>query len=153
MAGKYIHTLYSQKTGLDITAEVKESKDKKTRSGMVQLRFFHLQAPTEGKTTQIKFNLEPWEAYDLFLKIGKVFRDGGKAKLTHKFKNGDSVEIVTNVAVEKWERGDKSGLGIAAGRDKDFISVPINMDNASRFLYVGEFLKFLSTRQQFVDKV
>lgn len=150
MAGKYIHTLYSQKTGLDITAEMKENEKKNVRTGMVQLRFFHLQAPTEGKTTQIKFNLEPWEAYDLFLRINKVFRDGGKEKITHKFKTGDT-EIVTNVAVEKWERNGKSGLGIAAGRDKDFISVPINQDNASRFLYVGEFLKFLSTRQQFVD--
>lgn len=151
MAGKYIHTIYSQKTGVDICAETKENETKRIRSGMVQLRFFHLQAPTDGKTTQIKFNCEPWEAYDLFLRMNKVWREGGKEKITHKFKSGDD-EIVTNVTVEKWERNGKSGLGIAAGRAKDFISVPINSDNATRFLFAAEFLKFLSTRQQFVDK-
>ncbi len=150
MSGKYIHTLYSQKSGLDVAGVVKEVEKKNIRTGMVQLRFFHLQPPTEGKITQIKFNLEPWEAYDLYLRINKVFREGGKEKITHKFKTGDT-EIVTSVTVEKWERNGKSGLGIAAGRDKDFISVPISQDNGSRFLYVGEFLKFLSTRQQFVE--
>ncbi len=150
MSGKYVHTLYSQKSGLDIAGVVKELEKKNIRTGMVQLRFFHLLPPVERKITQIKFNLEPWEAYDLFLRINKVFRDGGKEKITHKFKTADR-EIVTSVTVEKWERDGKAGLGIAAGRDKDFISVPISQDNASRFLYVGEFLKFLSTHQQFVE--
>ena len=150
MPGKYIYTLYSQKSGLDIAGVVKEIEKKNIRTGMVQLRFFLLQPPAEGKITQIKFNLEPWEAYDLYLRITKVYRDGGKEKITHKFTIGDT-EISTSVTVEKWERNGKSGLGIAAGRDKDFISVPISQDTASRFLYVGEFLKFLSTRQQFVE--
>src|ERR1039457_5577721 len=99
MAGKYIHTLYSLKTGLDIIAETKENESKNLRTGMVQLRFFHLQSPTDGKITQIKFNLDPWEAYDMYLKINKVWKEGGKEKITHKFKNGKQEEVITSVVL------------------------------------------------------
>lgn len=152
MAIKRVLTIYSQKTGLDIIGEVKENDSKSIREGQVQLRFFHLQAPTDGKTTQIKFRLEPWEAYDLYMRMNKVYKNGGKEKITHKFKPAGKDEIVTSVTAEKWERNGKTGLGIAVGRANDFISVPINIDNASRFLHAAKFLEFLSTTQQWVDK-
>jgi len=153
MAIKQVLTIYSQKTGLDIAAEAKENESKSQREGIVQFRFFNLQSPTDGKTTQIKFNCEPWEAYDLSLRMQKVFLEGGKEKITHKFKSPKSgEEIVTNLIVEKWERNGKSGLGISVGRGEDFISVPISMDNVSRFLHAARFLEYLSTSQQWVDK-
>lgn len=151
MAPKRTHELYSKDTGLEITAETKENGKKE---GFVQLRFFSLQPPVEGKTTQIKFLMAPFEAYDLSLKINKVFREGGKQTITHKFKQGD-VEISTKVTVEKWERGDKGGFGIAVGRSgsqEGFISVPLGKESAGHFLFVAEFLKYLSTAQSWVDK-
>jgi hypothetical protein len=153
MAARLIFPLYSQNSGLEITPEVKSNNGKATMAGIVQLRFFLLQAPgAAGKTTQIKFQMEPWEAFDLSMRMTKVFTDGGKEKLTHKFTPGEGQEIVTSVTIEKWERAGKSGLGIAVGRGESFISVPVGKDSISRFLYAAEFLKFLSTRQGWVDK-
>ena len=154
MSAKFIYPIFSQKSGLEISAETKESREGSRvteRSGRVQLRFFLLEPPSEGKTTQLKFICEPFEAYDLFLKINRVVEFPGKEKLTHKFRNGDGVEIVTTVTVEHWQRGEKSGFGFSAGRGNDFISVPISQDQITRFLYAGEFLRFLSTSQQWVE--
>jgi hypothetical protein len=153
MAAKHIFPLYSRNSGLEITPETKESGTKKTKAGMVQLRFFLLKAPGEaGKTTQIKFQLQPWEAFDLCARMNKIVRDGGKDKITHKFiPSGDAAEVVTTVTIEKWERNGKSGLGIAVGRGDTFISVPVDQASTTRFLYAAEFLKFLSTRQGWVD--
>jgi hypothetical protein len=152
MAARLIFPLYSQNSGLEITPEVKTNNGKATKTGIVQLRFFLLQAPGgAGKITQIKFQLEPWEAFDLSMRMAKVFNEGGKERLTHKFTPTGSPEIVTSVTIEKWERAGKSGLGIAVGRGESFISVPVGKDSTSRFLYAAEFLKFLSTRQGWVD--
>lgn len=148
MAIKRFLALYSQKAGVEVSGEVKENGKKK--EGYVQLRFFLLESPTDTKLTQIKFVCEPWECYDLFLKMNKVFRDGGKEKITHKFQKGDT-EIVTSITVEKWERNGRGGFGIAAGRTEGFISVPLGMDCASRFLHFAKFLEFLSVQQQWVD--
>ncbi|MDA8413840.1 MAG: hypothetical protein M0023_08630 [Desulfobacteraceae bacterium] len=124
MAAKLIFPLYSLNSGLEITPEVKSNIGKATKAGIVQLRFFLLQSPdAAGKTTQIKFQMEPWEAFDLSMRMTKVFNEGGKEKLIHKFTPGEGPEIVTSVTIEKWERAGKSGLGIAAGRGESFISV------------------------------
>lgn len=154
MGKKYVLPVFSQKSGLEISAEMKETREgnRVERTGRVQLRFFLLQSPTEGKTTQLKFICEPFEAYDLFLKIKKLAHAPGKEKLTHRFKNGEE-EIVTTVAVEHWQRGDKSGFGFSAGRGNDFISVPISHDQGARFFYAGEFLRFLSFEQQWHETV
>lgn len=153
MSVKHIFPLYSQNSGLEITPEIKVNSGKGQSEGRVQLRFFLLQAPgANGKTTQIKFLMEPWEAFDLALRMDKVFREGGKEKLTHKFIPAGGQEMITSVTIEKWERGGKSGLGIAVGRGDAFISVPVGKDSVSRFLYAAEFLKYLSTRQGWVDR-
>ena len=154
MGAKHIFSLYSLRSGLEITPEIKVNGAKGTSEGRVQLRFFLLQAPgaAGGKATQIKFLLEPWESFDLALRMEKIFRAGGKEKITHKFTPPGQPEMITSVTVEKWQRGDKSGLGLAAGRGDSFISVPVGNDSASRYLYAAEFLRFLSTKQGWIDR-
>lgn len=152
MAVKHVFPLYAQNAGLEITPETKEHIGKSKKEGIIQLRFFLFQSPADGKITQIKFQCEPWEAYDLALRMNKVVSDGGKERLTHKFKPAGGQEITTSVTIEKWERGGKSGLGIAVGRGNSFISVPVAKENVSRFLYAAEFLRFLATQQQWIDK-
>lgn len=155
MSAKHIFSLYSIKSGIEITPEIKVNDAKGQAEGRVQLRFFHLLAPgtaAGGKATQVKFLLEPWEAFDLALRMEKVQREGGKEKITHKFTPPGQAEMVTSVTVEKWERGGKSGLGLAVGRGDSFISVPVGNDSVSRFLYAAEFLRFLSTRQGWINK-
>ncbi len=154
MSYKHIFSLYSKNAGLEITPEIRVNSSKGTSEGRVQLRFFLLQAPgaAGNKATQIKFLLEPWEAFDLSLRMEKVFKESGKEKITHKFKPPGQAEMITSVTIEKWERGDKSGLGLAVGRGDSFISVPIGNDSTSRYLYAAEFLRFLSTRQGWVDR-
>jgi len=122
---------------------------------MVQLRFFLIQEPgaaAGGKLGQIRFRLEPWEAYDLSLRMVRICRDGGKEKIVHKFTPTGGKEMVTSVTIDKWERAGKSGLGLAVSRADSFISVPIAKDSVSRYLYLAEFLKFLSCRQGWIDK-
>ena len=104
-----------------------------------------------GKATQIKFLLEPFEAHDLSLRMLKVNLEGGKTKFVHKFGTGEA-EMVTNLTIEKWERGGKSGLGLAVGRGESFISVPVNADSIPRVLFAAEFLRSMSVRQCWVDK-
>ncbi|MBC8017388.1 MAG: hypothetical protein H7X83_02565 [Verrucomicrobia bacterium] len=153
MGAKRIFSLYSQNSGLEITPEIKINAGKGQSEGRVQLRFFLLQSPgSTGKTTQLKFLLEPWEAFDLALRMDKTFKDGGKEKIVHKFTPAGSPEMITSLTVEKWERAGKSGLGIAVGRGDAFISVPVGKVSTSRFLYAAEFLRFLSTRQGWVDR-
>ncbi|MFA7405204.1 MAG: hypothetical protein WC007_14510 [Pelobacteraceae bacterium] len=152
MSAKLIFSLYSQNSGMEITPAIKVNGTKGTSEGRVQLRFFLLKAPGEGgKTTQIKFVLEPFEAFDLFLRMHKVHSEGGKEKIVHKFVTG-TTETITNLTVEKWERGGKSGLGFAVGRGEAFISVPVNKDSISRFLFAAEFLRSMSVRQSWVDR-
>ena len=149
-----IFALYSQNSGLEITPEIKVNESKGSSEGRIQIRFFLLQAPgAAGKATQIKFLMEPWEAHDLSARMEKVFNSGnGKEKLTHKFTPPGQKEVVTNLTIDRWERGGKSGLGIAVSRGESFISVPIGKDSASRFIFAAEFLKFLSTSQSWQDK-
>jgi len=155
MSAKHMFSLYSLKSGIEITPEIKVNDTKGQAEGRVMLRFFLLQAPgaaAAGKATQIKFLLEPWEAFDLALRMEKVFQNGGKEKITHKFTPPGQAEMVTSVTIDKWKNGQKSGLGIAVARGDSFISVPVGADSVSRFLYAAEFLRFLSTRQGWINK-
>ena len=154
MSAKHTFTLYSANSGIEVTPDIKAHRG--TCEGRVQLRFFLIREPgpaaAGGKLGQIKFILEPWEAYDLSLRMVRVCRDGGKEKLTHKFTPTGGKEVTTSVTVDKWERAGKSGLGLAVSRADSFISVPIAKDSVSRYLYLAEFLKFLSCRQGWIDK-
>jgi hypothetical protein len=134
--------IYSKSTGVEIGPGEKRA-DGRPAEGRIVLRFFKLE---EGAAV-VRFMVEPWEAFDLSGKIGRICRDGGKEKLTHKFE-GNEGKVVTTLSVERWERGGKSGCAISIQRDKDSINVPAD---DGRFLFAAEFLRFLSNAQSWVD--
>lgn len=154
----HCYEIYSQSTGVEIRAAIKSSEEHgqvKERSGRIHLRFFKLTPRTKPEeVTQIRFICEPDEAFGLFLMIQQVAGSSVpcKEKLApHKFTAGEQgAETVTTVSAEKWERGGKSGYALSVGRGKDFISVPIPL---AKFLFAGEFLRFLSTDQCWVERV
>jgi hypothetical protein len=141
---KQKYVIYSKNTGVEITPGEKRS-DGKPAEGRVILRFFKLE---EGAAS-IRFMVEPWEAFELSRKITGVSRNGGKEKLTHKF-DGSEGEVVTTLAVERWERDGKSGCAISVQRNKDTINVPAD---EGRFLFAAEFLRFLATAQSWAEAV
>ncbi len=151
------YEIYSQLTGLEISAAIKTSEEQGSiteRSGRIHLRFFKLAPKTKpDELTQIRFICEPDEAFDLALKIGQIGSSAVacKEKLNpHKFSSvGQGGEIVTSLTVEKWERGGKSGYALTVGRGKDFISVPMPL---AKLLFAGEFLRVLSTEQCWVER-
>jgi hypothetical protein len=123
------------------------------RAGRIQLRFFKLTPRTRpDELTQIRFICEPDEAFELGQKIVQAAGSAVpvKEKLSpHKFAGGEGGETVTTVSVEKWERGGKSGYALTAGRGKEFISVPAPF---GKFIFAGEFLRFLATAQCWVER-
>jgi len=130
--------IYSRNTGVAIFPGEKRSEGKGAE-GRAVLRFFRLE---EGAAS-LRFMVEPWECFDLARKIGDVHDNGGRETLTHRFEGTDG-EVVTTLTVEKWERNGKSGCAISVQREKETINVPVD---AGRFLFAGEFLRFLSTAQ------
>ncbi|MBI2354494.1 MAG: hypothetical protein HYV06_05610 [Deltaproteobacteria bacterium] len=151
------YEIYSQSTGLEVREAFRtheENGQVTERSGRVQLRFFKLIPKTRpDEVTQIRFICEPDEAFALALMIGQVAASSVpcKEKLApHKFPGGEQgAETVTTLTVEKWERGGKSGYALTVGRAKEFISVPVPLP---KFLFAGEFLRFLSTEQCWVER-
>ena len=139
---KQQYVIYAKNSGVEIAPGERRSEGRPTE-GRIVLRFFRLE---EGATS-IRFMVEPWEAYELSRKIGRVWRDGGKDKLTHKFE-GSEGEVTTTLSVEKWERNGKSGCAISLQRDKDAINVPADEPH---FLFAAEFLRFLSTSQCWIE--
>jgi hypothetical protein len=152
------YEIYSQSTGVEIRVGIKiheEAGQVTERAGRIQLRFFKLTPRTKpDEVTQIRFICEPDEAFGLALMIGQVAASSApcKEKLNpHKFVGSDQgMESVTTLSVEKWERNGKSGFALTVGRGKDFISVPVPL---GKFLFAGEFLKYLSTEQCWVERV
>ena len=134
-------TFFAKASGLEIGPYEKRSSDRPPE-GRIALRFFRL----EGGTQALRFVAEPAEGYDLYYKINKVFRDGGKETLTHKFEGSDG-EVLTRLTVERYESGGKSGYAFAVQRGEERINVPVA---GERFLYAGEFLKHLSLAQAWV---
>ena len=153
----HCYELYSQSTGLEIRAGVKATEEHgrtMERAGRVQLRFFKLAPRTRpDEVTQIRFICEPDEAFGLALMIEQVAAATApcKEKLApHKFSgSGESGEIITTLAVEKWERGGKSGFALTVGRGKDFISVPVPI---AKFLFAAEFLRHIALQQCWLER-
>lgn len=148
--------IFSQSTGVEIRDAVKNHEENgqvTERAGRVLLRFFKLTPKTKpDEVTQIRFICEPDEAFSLALMIGQVAASSApcKEKLSpHKFAGGQGEEMVTTLAVERWERGGKSGFALTVGRGKEFISVPVPL---TRFLFAAEFLKSLATAQCWVER-
>lgn len=149
--------MFSQSSGVEIREAFKaheENGQVTERSGRIQLRFFRLTPKTKpDEVTQIRFICETDEAYGLSLMIAQVAGSSApcREKLSpHKFSAGEQGdEVVTTLTVEKWERGGKGGYALTVGRGKEFISVPLPL---SKFLFAGEFLRFLSTLQSWVER-
>ncbi|MBK5275647.1 MAG: hypothetical protein JJE30_11420 [Desulfuromonadales bacterium] len=152
------YEIFSQSTGVEIREASKSHEDNglvTERSGRVHLRFFKLTPrTTPDEVTQIRFICEPDEAFELGMRIAQVANSPVpvKEKLNpHKFSAGErGVETVTTLAIEKWERGGKSGYALTVGRGKDFISVPIPL---TKFIFAGEFLRYMATAQCWVERV
>lgn len=151
----HCYALYSQSAGVEIRETVKSHREGDRtveRSGRIMLRFFRLAPRTRPEeTTQIRFICEPDEAWQLGAMIARLAgaAESAKEKLApHRFA-GEGGETVTTVSAEKWARGVKSGYALTVGRGDDYISVPLPAD---KFAFAGEFLRFLATRQCWVER-
>ncbi|MBE0595767.1 MAG: hypothetical protein IH614_00695 [Desulfuromonadales bacterium] len=136
-------TFYAKGTGLEIAPYERRGGDRPSE-GRVSLRFFRL----ESGTAAIRFLAEPAESFELYCRIAKVFRDGGKELLTHRFE-GSEGEVQTRLSIERYESGGRTGYAFSVQRGEERINVPVS---GERFLYAGEFLKHLSLAQAWVEQ-
>ncbi|HJV66156.1 MAG TPA: hypothetical protein VJ550_10515 [Geomonas sp.] len=136
-------TIYSKETGVEF-APTEKSQQGKPEAGRVLLRFFKL----SGKSHQLRFVAEPWEAFELHRRILAVQAQGGKETLTHKFEAGE-VETVSKLSVECYERNGRKGYAFSIQRGEESINVPAP---AGEFLFAAEFLKHLSVTQSWVEQ-
>jgi len=117
------HTFYAKSTGVEVSV----------REGKTWLRFFTF---GDGETKQVKFAMDPEEAFKSHLGIISVVKSGSKFNLVHKFNEKQST-----LTIEKWEKNDKSGFGIVIKKDDTKINVPLDQANA---LFLAELLKAMS---------
>ena len=136
-------TVYAKNAGVEISPYEKRQEGK-LHEGRISLRFFRM----ESKSLQIRFMAEPWEGFELFRKIDKVYREEGKETITHKFE-GKEGEIITKLTIEKYERNNKAGYALSIQRGSDSINVSAS---EGQFLYAGEFLRHLSLTQAWVEQ-
>ncbi len=136
-------TIYTKSAGLEISRYEKRQEGK-PREGRISLRFFKI----ESGSQQLRFVAEPSEGYELFRMINKVFQEGGKETLTHKFE-GSEGEIVTRLTVERYERNGKIGHALTIQRGNENINIAATAGN---FLYTAEFLKHLSLTEAWVEQ-
>lgn len=137
-------TIYAKQAGVEIAPHERRSEGRATE-GRIALRFFRL----ESGSSAIRFVTEPAEAFELHGKMHKVFRDGGKESLNHRFDSRDG-EVQTRLTVERWERNGKSGFAFSVQRGEDEMNVPVG---AERFLHAAEFLRHLSLQQAWIEEV
>ena len=136
-------TTYTKSAGVEISPYEKRQEGK-PREGRISLRFFKL----ESGAQQLRFVAEPGECFELCRMINKVFREGGKENLTHKFES-NAGEIVTKLTVERYERNNKTGYALIIQRGDESINVAATVSN---FLYAAEFLKHLSLSEAWVEQ-
>ena len=137
-------TIYAKQAGVSIAPFERRSEGRATE-GRIALRFFKL----ESGSAAIRFLAEPAEAFELHGKMHKVFQNGGKESLNHRFEGRDG-EVQTRLTVERWERGGKSGFALNVQRGEEELNVPVN---AERFLHAAEFLRHLSLQQAWVEEI
>jgi hypothetical protein len=135
-------TIYAKSAGIEFAPHEKRGAGRPAE-GRIALRFFRM----ESGASSIRFVAEPAEAFELYRKIHKVFREGGKETLTHRFE-GSEGEVVTRLTIESFERGGKPGYAFAVKRGEEEINVPVS---AERFLFAGEFLRHLSLAQAWIE--
>ena len=136
-------TMYAKSAGVEIRPHEKKQEGK-PREGRISLRFFKM----ESGAQQLRFIAEPCECFELSQMITKVYREGGKETLTHKFESS-SGEIVTKLSVDKYERSNKIGYALILQRGDDSINVSVNVGH---FLYAAEFLRHLSVTEAWVEQ-
>jgi len=138
-------TVYAKETGVEISPTEKKQSGKPDE-GRIALRFFRL---TSG-AHQIRFVIEPWEAFDLQRRMTAVQAqpEGGKETLTHKFEAGDT-ETVTKLSVECYQRNGKKGYAFSVQRGEESINVAAPL---GEFLFAAEFLKSLSVTQSWIEQ-
>lgn len=131
-------TIYAKESGVEISPCEKKQQGKPDE-GRIALRFFRL---TSG-AHQIRFVIEPWEAFELHGFINAVQLAGGKETLTHKFDAGAG-ETITKLHVECYQRNGKKGYAFSIQRGEEGINVAAPQ---GQFLFAAEFLKQLSFAQ------
>jgi len=136
-------TIYAKSAGVEISPYEKRGEGRPTE-GRISLRFFRMKSGAAA----IRFVAEPAEGFELFRRIHKIFRDGGKETLTHRFE-GSEGEVSTRLSIERFERGDKAGYALSVRRGEEEINVPAGAD---RFLYAAEFLRHLSLVQAWTEE-
>ena len=136
-------TVYAKESGVEFSPTEKRQPGK-PEEGRIALRFFRLASGAH----QIRFVVEPWEAFDLSRKINAVQLAVGKETLTHKFDAGEG-ETVTKLSVECYERNGKKGYAFAIQRGEESINVAAPL---GQFLFAAEFLRSLSVAQSWVEQ-
>lgn len=136
-------TIYAKESGVEISATEKRQAGKPDE-GRIAFRFFRLASGSH----QIRFVVEPWEAFELQRKILAVHAAPGKEGLTHKFDGGEG-ETVTKLFVEGYERNGKKGYAFSIQRNEESINVAAPQ---GEFLFAAEFLKQLSVAQSWVEQ-
>ena len=136
-------TVYAKSAGVEITPYEKRQEGKACE-GRISLRFFKM----ESGALQLRFVAEPWEGFELSRMIDKVFREGGRETLTHKFESSEG-EVVSKLSVEKYEKNNRAGYALIIQRGNDSINVSAS---TSHFLYAAEFLKHLSITEAWVEQ-
>jgi len=128
------------KVGVELSEGFKQLQTPGASEGRVVARFFNTSQP---KDTQIRYTMEPAEAFRLYLLIQRIYRSQGPAKEKlppHKFTK-DGKEVMTTVSVEKWARNGKSGYALSVSRGNNSHNVSLS---EADFLYAGEVLRNLS---------
>ena len=135
-------TIYAKSAGVEIAPHEKRSAGRPAE-GRIALRFFRM----ESGSSAIRFVAEPAEAFELYRKIHRISREGGREALTHRFE-GSEGEVVTRLTIERYEREGKPGFAFAVKRGEEEINVPVS---GERFLFAGEFLRHLSLAQAWTE--
>jgi len=135
-------TLYAKQAGVEIAPYEKRSEGRPAE-GRVALRFFRF----EGGEKALRFVVEPAEAFELYVRMRKVYTEGGKETVSHSFATAEG-EVQSRLTLERYNRGGKSGFALALHRGSEEINVPLS---AERFLYAAEFLHHLALSEAWVE--
>jgi hypothetical protein len=135
-------TFYAKGTGVEIGPYEKHGEGKPAE-GRVVLRFFRM----EGGSAAIRFLAEPAEGFELYLKINRIFQEGGRECLIHRFEAPDG-EVVTRLVMERFGEAARPGYALAVQRGEEKINVPLSPE---RFLFAAELLRHLALSQAWVE--
>ncbi len=137
-------TFYAKGTGVEIGPAEKRIGERPAE-GRIALRFFRM----EGGAPAIRFMAEPAEGYELYLKIGRIAREGGRETLIHRFEGSDG-EVQTRLTMERYGDEARPGHALSVQRGEEKINVPMSVE---RFLFAAEFLRHLAMEQAWIEEL